>query len=1376
MSTKTCSDCGAPLADAGVCQNCLLQLGLESSSEPDKSALPEELADYLEGYTLLEELGRGGMGIVYRAHQEALKRDVALKVMTSGALAAPAVAERFRTEAEAAGAMDHPNIVTVYEVGECDGQQFLSMQLVEGGTLANLLAAKKPTGETLSARVDLVIKMARAVAYAHQRGILHRDIKPANILLDEEGEPYLSDFGLAKLVEDQGDLTQTMAVMGTPAYMSPEQAQGKTKTLTTAADVYALGVVLYELISGIAPFEGNSTVEVLRRLVETEPRKPSAHNAEVDRDLETICLKCLEKSPEKRYPSALALAEDLERWRSGHPIEARMITPLERSLKWMRRRPVAAALIVVSLISVITIAVGTALFNLQLQEKNSAITEANSKITEQAEERRQSLIRLTEDTGLRHYEDGDYFAALPWFLSSLKLEAGDEEREDLFRRRIGMALRSSPKLIHVWRPETPPGNSLFSPDGSLVLILPDKGATAGLYRTSTGEAVHSLPIKEGTISSAAFSNDGKMLALGAAHRERGGWAQLYDVSRGTPIANRLEHEAEVFYVAFTPDSDRLLTTSANGVAKIWNCSNGEVLRSHAHESGVSEAAALDPTGEYLAIGGELGSIVGWKVEDGEEAFRITTQQKDRLRSLAFSRSGESLVAQVGTQAEVFDMATKESRSEARFHNSGRWLYSTHFQAGLLATAGRDGTATIWNIATGRKLFPRLEHSHGVRQVQFSPDGRSVLTASDDRTAVLWRASDGKQISPPLWNHGPIRDAQFSRNGSMVVTTSPSEVRLWSLVTTLRAGPNILASKRTHRASFQGNSLLTSDYHNEVFRWDYQTGLKLGDVSKVDPSTLDPNPFLRPTPPLRNTTGTREARIKDHEVFLQNPENGRALPHPLTHTEAVTVMRFLNEDRWLFTGGEGRAARIWDAQTGKPITPWLGHESTIVNGTLHPKNTHLATFSNGHFVSTWDLRPDERSLAELEKLSTLLTGQRLDPQRGPVPTDDLPTLSPLAHSSLPTDLQYDAWVINESHDAWIWMGPEWAKNVVESSSRPEKLNFARANLATVLRDGNTMFGAYSQLAKENPDDPAILELAAGYLKALNQLAPAAALYQKVVQLDPSRAGAHFGLAMSDVKATWEQAAANTERAVKQNPHSASMLDYHAENLGGLKRWDEAFAHFERAAASRRKILQLDGGEPFAHPYPKRSPDTPPTAIDLGKFYNNPPGHFVHFDKIPGKQLSDAPWGRIEVDGITFDMRGAIRLAPLLNYRITPLPQRALGIPIRRKCTHLHLLHTVKGVLEPDTVYLDFHTTYADGTRKVLRFRYDHQARDCYYAPELPLKNPTSKIAWHAGQAPDKGNPTIYLSTWKNPKPDVELMFLNANLKGRAEFLLFAVTAE
>jgi serine/threonine protein kinase/Flp pilus assembly protein TadD len=366
---RICRKCGAKIfsdAPEALCARCVLKSALGNFPDPavaagvdpgrsdttsatdengapsnKKSASAAELLGELGDYELLEEVGRGGQGVVFRARQKSLNRTVALKVISLGQWASKAHLKRFRLEAEAAARLEHPGIVPIHEVGERDGSCYFSMKFVEGGQLDEV-ARREPM--PIRHAAELIAKVARTVHYAHEHGILHRDIKPGNILLDAKGEPHLTDFGLARLVESESSVTHTLDVLGTPSYMAPEQAVGNNAAVSSVTDVYGLGAVLYQLLTGQPPFAGGTTYETIKLLLDTEPRQPRLLNPKIDRDLSTICLKCLEKDPKRRYHSALALAEDLEHWLKHEPIQARRTGIFARGKKWVQRNPTSALL------------------------------------------------------------------------------------------------------------------------------------------------------------------------------------------------------------------------------------------------------------------------------------------------------------------------------------------------------------------------------------------------------------------------------------------------------------------------------------------------------------------------------------------------------------------------------------------------------------------------------------------------------------------------------------------------------------------------------------------------------------------------------------------------------------------------------------------------------------------------------------------------------------------------------------------------------------------------------------------------------------------------------------------------------------------------
>src|SRR5439155_311608 len=439
-----------------------------------------------------------------------------LKMILAGRLATPASMQRFHTEAEAAARLDHPNIVPIYEIGEYDGQHYFSMKLIEGGTLAEALSrssrrkeaqtsaspklrgAKKPEPPHVGCYSEkeaatMVATVARAVHYAHQRGILHRDLKPTNILLDDQNEPHVTDFGLAKLAEDDSSLTMSAAILGTPAYMSPEQAAGQSKGLTTAADIYSLGAVLYELMTGRPPFRAETTVETLRQVCEQEPTDPRTLNPAVDRDLETICLKCLNKDPQRRYGSAEMLADDMDRWSKGEPIHARPVHAAEKLWRWCRRKPAFATVLVLVILLVLVVGIGSPIAALRINRDRrynaNLLYVANMNVAQQAWEennvgRLRLLLEETRDSPDRGFE---------WYYW--------QRQTHLAQKTISGAMKGAI-------------SAAFSPDGQRIFGCSlEHTATAKVWDAASGRELFALKPQGPFTGPAALSGDCRLIAF-----------------------------------------------------------------------------------------------------------------------------------------------------------------------------------------------------------------------------------------------------------------------------------------------------------------------------------------------------------------------------------------------------------------------------------------------------------------------------------------------------------------------------------------------------------------------------------------------------------------------------------------------------------------------------------------------------------------------------------------------------------------------------------------------------------------------------------------------------------------------------------------------
>ncbi len=486
---------------------------------------------YFGDYEIQEELGRGGMGVVYMARQISLNRPVALKMIKAGIPADAHESRRFQNAAEAVALLDHPGIVPIFEVGEHDRQRYFTMKLIEGGSLGEQLPK---FGGNYPGIVALMIEMAEALDHAHRRGILHRDLKPANILLDRQGRPHIGDFGLSKRVESDVEMTQSGAILGTPAYMSPEQTVGRRGSITTSSDVYGLGAILYALLTGAAPFGGDSIIETIDAVRNQSPILPTRRNPKVPRDLELICLKCLAKEPTERYLTAAALVADLRRFAAGEPVSGRAAGAIERAAKWARRKPTLAAAYALSLLVMLLGSLGgVAIWQWRDAERARDAAELNGRRAEKdrgiAEEARIEATKSQAEAVAqkKRVERLEY---------ARSMEIAHQEWYDNKPNSSLSRLEQSPADLRGWEwhylnrlchsdlhtlsgHSVGVGHALFSPDGKRILTASER--TAKIWDVETGALIHTLQGHTQAIQSASFSPDGSSILTGS--EDNTGW-------------------------------------------------------------------------------------------------------------------------------------------------------------------------------------------------------------------------------------------------------------------------------------------------------------------------------------------------------------------------------------------------------------------------------------------------------------------------------------------------------------------------------------------------------------------------------------------------------------------------------------------------------------------------------------------------------------------------------------------------------------------------------------------------------------------------------------------------------------------------------------
>jgi serine/threonine protein kinase len=566
-------ECGTAIpvdSPGGFCVHCLLRMGLELADKGGATPSGNQgartvtlsagnTAQSFGDYEILEQIARGGMGIVFKARQVSLNRLVALKLISAGTLATEELVKRFKAEAEATAGLSHPNIVPIYEIGEHEGQHYFSMGLIEGPNLRQALSGfrrEKPevrdqNGYQPGQAARLLSTIARAVHYAHQRGVLHRDLKPSNIMLDAQGQPHLTDFELAKLVQKESTLTHTNAVLGTPAYMAPEQARGETKDVTTAADVYGLGAVLYETLTGSPPFSGGTSLETIRQVLEQEPRRPSLWNSAVDRDLETICLKCLEKDTRRRYASAEALADDLDRRLRDEPIQARASTGSERVRKWVRRRPAITGLMITSAVLLLCLVIGATVYSVRLKTARNRLEE--------------SLYASQMGVAFAAWERGN--ASLP--REVLREQMPSQGRPDLrgFEWYYLNSLCRTQELFSFPLGSVRVCSVACSPKGRLVAVGQTDGKVRLLDIAARREAGWLQPPYWSENSfydeSLAFSSDGKRLVATAKQKD----LYIYDVEARSCEGVLSVHSQDIMGTAFSPDDRWIVSTACDAYNK-----------------------------------------------------------------------------------------------------------------------------------------------------------------------------------------------------------------------------------------------------------------------------------------------------------------------------------------------------------------------------------------------------------------------------------------------------------------------------------------------------------------------------------------------------------------------------------------------------------------------------------------------------------------------------------------------------------------------------------------------------------------------------------------------------------------------------------------
>ena len=962
-------------------------------------------------YELLEEVARGGMGVVFKARQMSLNRTVALKMILAGQLASEADVRRFRTEAEAAANLDHPHIVAIFEVGEHEGQHFFSMKYIDGGSLADRVPQLVHDPKAAAA---LLVTVARAVHHAHQRGILHRDLKPSNILLDAVGQPHVTDFGLAKRVESPQSHTRTGAIVGTPNYMAPEQARAE-KGLSTSVDAYSLGAILYELLTGRTPFRAATPLDTVLQVLEQTPVPPRKLAPRVDPDLETICLKCLDKDPSKRYGSAEALADDLDRWLCGEPIQARRTGRGERLLKWVKRRPAAAALLGTILFTIPTLVGVLAVSNLRI---NGALENLAAALRAEQRTSYSNRIALSEREWLANNVD-----RAEAILDTCRPELRSWEWHYLKRLYHPELLSTRGDYF---------SSLAFSPDGKQLAL--GSGRSLRILEAATGREVASQQEDNLQTWSVAYSRDGERLF--AASYDDGHLAKHVKITTWDPASDKevserqLPVEAGAPCVAFSPDGRLIAVTSSKGILRIWEADSGREILTLRNKG---RLAAFSTDGRRLVMEnwekiaeGVRTNFKGldvWDLQSGSVLLTLKVPEwVDTVWDIAFSPKGR-LIAAANRKNSIILWNAQDGQEVLKLHEAGSRIAFSPDEGELAAVNVTDHAINVYGLNSGRRVAT-VRGAWG--SVAFCPDGRRVAAASYGDTVKIWdiratpeaRALTKNSYDTPFTAFSPdsrhiavandstIDEERLKNEGGVLIRNANRraitvrEVATGATVHTWAVGDNLFIRRLAY--SPDGRQLLTlaggnpfpKDPDCEVTLWDIQGGKARWTLRRPPQSGLKCAGFspdgrriafggiVRAVEICDAMTAaqlmTIDTQIEDlafspdgrklvtASVWPVGPSGGPTVWDAQTGKELVTLraqsmkfpylidrLAFSPDGRFLAAATDANAILIWDMVTGNEALVLRGHAQSVGSVVFTPDGQRLVSGGEDKTVRIWD---------------------------------------------------------------------------------------------------------------------------------------------------------------------------------------------------------------------------------------------------------------------------------------------------------------------------------------------------------------------------------------------------------------------------------------